>query len=381
MYVFIAPVSGGGFVSQLAILQHLCESEIVPDLSLASSGGNVAIYIAAAAGWKWAGIERIAREMRGDLFVRPWSSILILSLIIGYFKGDVFNKGGGVRDLLFHFFPLQSITKYEIWTGTFNKNRQRARLFCNKKKSESILDVSSIDHDLNRSMSPLFADGAIDAIAQASMASASIPAIVPAEIIDEEAYIDGGVAGASPLSIMQEPILKYVRSHKTSLHLFYINSIDISSSKGKECHNVVDTWRQATTDLIRSQTVNDRLSAYELLRCHPGTLHQEQFACTYDNIERVKKIQAKIQYSLLEIYPKISVDVNVVSFTGDDVIDAIKTVYHNCACRLWWLEPIPETSPESSSDPQTSLVEVCQLLAECKSGRSCSTTCAIKIPG
>jgi predicted acylesterase/phospholipase RssA len=378
MYVFIAPVSGGGFVSQLAILQHLCESDIIPDISLASSGGNVAIYIAAAAGWKWAGIERIARELRGDLFVRPWSSILPLSFIIGYFKGDVFNKGGGVKDLLTHFFPLQSISTYEIWTGTFNKHRQRARLFCNKKMEDSILDVSCIDHDLNRSMAPIFMGGHIEAIAKASMASASIPAVVPAEIIEEEAHIDGGVAGASPLSIMQEPILKYVRTHGSSLHLFYINSIDISSSIGKECHNVVDTWRQATTDLIRSQTVNDRLSAYELLRCHPGVLRQEQFECTYDNIERVKKIQAKIRYSLLEIYPKTNLDINVINFTGDEVVGSIKAAYDNCACRLWWLELVPDQEPALTQ----TMDEVCRLLEECKSGRvaSSSSSYAIKIP-
>lgn len=42
MKIYILPISGGGFVVQLAIIQHLCELKYVPDLCLASSGENVA---------------------------------------------------------------------------------------------------------------------------------------------------------------------------------------------------------------------------------------------------------------------------------------------------------------------------------------------------
>src|SRR3972149_11408146 len=129
MYVLVLPVSGGGFVSQLAIIQHLCESHIVPDLTLSSSGGNVAAYVAAAADWKWPGIERVAKDLTQDLFVRPWSNITSVAFIMGYFKGDVYNRGSGVHEFLSRHFNTKTITNYEIWTGTYNKRRQRARLF------------------------------------------------------------------------------------------------------------------------------------------------------------------------------------------------------------------------------------------------------------
>jgi len=356
MYVLVLPVSGGGFVSQLAILQHLCESIFIPDITLSSSGGNVAAYVAAAANWKWPAIVRISREFNQDLFARPWNSVSSISSIIGYFEGNIYNKGSGVHDFLSRHFTRDTITKYEIWTGTYNKYKQRARLFCNRSRDTSILDVSCIDHDLNQSIEPVFTDGDVDIIAKAGIASASIPAIVPAEIIDGESYIDGGMAGASPLTIMQEPILKYIHDKNAPLHIVYVNSVDLSSPKLKPCHNVLDTWRQATHDLVRSQTVIDRLSAYKLLRCQPGVMNKEEFICNYDNMQRVKNIQEKTNYSLLEIYPTEQCDVNIVNFTGDDVVQATKKAYDKCRCRLWWI------SPQENICYQ----DICNILSQCK---------------
>lgn len=355
MYVFALPASGGGFVSQLGIIQHLCETGFIPDLILASSGGNVAAYVAAAANWKWAGIERIARELSQDLFARPWNSVLSISKAIGYFKGDVYDKGSGVDDFLSRYFTPSSITKYEIWTGTYNKNRQQSRLFCNRSKENSILDVSCIDNDLTQSMDPVFADGDIELISKASIASASIPVIVPAQKILGEDYIDGAVSGASPLTIMQEPILKHIRNTDSPLHIIYINSTDLSRPNIKTIHNVLDTWKQATNDLVRSQTVIDRLSGYKLLRCNPGTMNKAYFTCNYENLDRVKQIQSRVKYSMLEIYPTDCFDIEIVNFTGTDVVSAINAAYKNCGCRFWWLSP----------DNHFYQDDVCTLLNEC----------------
>ena len=339
MYILVLPVSGGGFVSQLAIIQHLCGMDFVPDLTLASSGGNVAAYVASAANWKWPGIERISRDLSQDLFASPWNSVSSLSLIIGYFKGEVYNRGKGVRDFLLKYFTPETIAKYEIWTGTYNKNRQQARLFCNRSKDKSIVNVSCIDHDLTQSMPSVFTNGDIELLAEASVASASIPAIVPAQKILGEDYIDGGVAGASPLIIMQEPILKFTRENDAPLHIVYVNSVDLSRADIKPIRNILDNWKQAAHDLVRSQTVIDRLSGYELLRCHPGDINKDEFVCNYENILRIKDIQTKVKYTMLEIYPNGTYDVDIVNFNGTDVINAIRAAYKNCRCRLWWLTP------------------------------------------
>lgn len=353
MYILVLPVSGGGFVSQLAILQHLCESKFVPNLTLASSGGNVAAYVAAAADWKWSSIERISRELSQSLFSSPWNSLSPLSLIIGYFKGDVYNKGTGVSKFLTNYFDSDTIKKYEIWTGTYNKTRHRARLFCNTNRDSSILDTSSIDPSLTQSMEPIFSNGDLDLIGQSVVASASIPAIVPCQTIMGEDYIDGGIACASPLTVMHDPILKYIRDHNDSLHLFYVNSVDLSHPVVNPIHNVLDNWRQATHDLIRSQTVSDRLSGYKLLCCNSGTMHKEEFICNYQNLQHVKDIQSKVKFSMLEIYPINIYDIDISNFNGNDVINGIHNAYPNCRCRLWWLS-------SDSSDDIYSIIDQCK---------------------
>lgn len=355
MNIFVLPVSGGGFVSQLAILQHLCESNILPNITLASSGGNVAAYIAEAAQWKWAAIERIARKLSQDLFVSSWSNVAFMSAIIGYFQGNIFNKGTGVYNFLNEHFTPQTIRNDEIWTGTYNKNEKQARLFCNKFKEESLLDVSCIDHDLFQSMEVIFADGNIDLIAKYGSASASIPAIVPSVNILNDEYVDGGVASASPLSIMQEPILKYIEEHDSSMNIIYINSVDLSNHFKKETRNVLDTVKEATSNMVRSSTVSDRLAAYKLLRYHSGIMYKEEFSCTYENLERVKMMHKITKYSMLEIYPIDKFDINITKFDGEDVVRAMRDAYDNLECRFWWL-----SNDDSTSSEMVEILEMCK---------------------
>ncbi len=354
MYVLILPVSGCGFPKQLAILQHLCEAQCVPDITLASSGGNVAAFVAAAAKWTWPGIERISRELSSNLFSSSWANFSALSYVIGYFKGTIYNHGTGVTDFLHRYFTPETITTYEIWTGTYNKQNQKACLFCNR--DQSILDLSCIDHDLTQSMPPVFNNGDINKIAYSGIASASIPATVPPQSIDNEDYIDGGIAGASPLAILREPILKYVND--TSLHLIYVNSIDLSKPQTITCHNVVDTFNQTAKNIVRTQTVIDRLAAYELFRCHPGTMHKEEFACNFENMKRIKCLKEKINFSMLEIYPTNSDEIDITNFTGDDVVNLIRNTYNSCRCRFWWLTP----------DHLSNINDICTLILQCKEG-------------
>jgi predicted acylesterase/phospholipase RssA len=367
MYILVLPVSGNAFPSQLAIIQHLCEIQFIPDVTLASSGGNVAAYIASAAHWKWPAIERISRELNNDLFIAPWNSVAGLSLAIGYFQGNLYNRGDGVINFIKRHFTSESIVEHEIWTGTYNKDRQQARLFCNRASDKTILNMKTIDHELTHSMKPVFAAGDIELIAKASVASASIPAIVPAQVIDGEAHIDGGVAGASPLTIMQEPILAYSRKNGSSLHLIYVNSIDLSKTDIKPGKNVLDTLKQTTSDLVRSQTVNDRLAAYQLLRCHPGSMNKDEFTCNHENLKRVKKIQSKVRYSLLELYPIDDHDIDLVKFNGNDIVHAIRQNYHKCRARLWWIsESILTTGADNSASRSEAEEDVHRILQECK---------------
>lgn len=355
MHLLVLPVSGGGFPSQLAMIQHLCEINYKPDLIASSSGGNVAAYVSVAANFQWPKIELISRDLTQELFVKPWSQVLTLSYLIGFFKGDVNNKGTGVTDLLTKYFSHQDITEFEIWTGTYNKRRQKARLFCNRSKEESILRDHEPDLDMVQALPNVYADGDIDIISQASIASASIPALVPAQIFENEPYVDGGIAGASPLIILQEPVLKYVENSGVGLHITYINCLNLNVIKQRECNNVIDNWRQAMHDLIRFQTVNDRLIAYNMMRvvAKGGNILKDEFKCNKENMERVRRLRMGgdgngsesgdganrgCKFSLLEMYPSEYRDVDITGFNGDDVVRNIRYLYDKCRCRLWWVE-------------------------------------------
>lgn len=335
MQILVLPVSGGAFTNQLAIIKHLCELNYEPTITLASSGGNVAAYVACAAEWKWPAIERIAKQLNSSHFIKPHSSVGILAIIIGYFRGEVYDHGIGIEGFLKQKFKHIPITNYEIWTGTYNKERQKPRLFCNK--GSSILDINSMDLDLLQTMPPYFCDGDIEKIAHACIASASIPGLVSPQIIEGEKYTDGGVAGASPLNLMQEPILKYVNHHKTDMHITYLNSINLSETVIGNSHNFFDTIKQAVSDVVRDKLVADRYCCYELLRYISDDITKEEFPCNYDNLKYVNEIRSKHKYSFLEIYATGTEGVNMLDFNHHTITVEMNKAYKSSYCRFWYI--------------------------------------------
>lgn len=337
MNVLVLPVSGGAFVSQLAAIEHLCEAGFVPDVSFASSGGNVATYIAAAARWKWPRIKRIAEDLTQDLFVRPWSTIGFVSSILGYFNGDMYNHGKGVGEFLASHFTSDSIREHEIWTGAYNKDRHKFRLFCNRSPCDSLFKELDFDHELTQTLPPIYADGDLNMLAKACLASASIPAVVPPQVINGEHYVDGGIFGASPMTVLHEPLFRKLRKKREPLHITYLNSLDLSTAEMEHAKNILDTSKQAIEEVVRSNIVNDRFSAYSCIRRYQGEDHVVDFPCNAENLEKVRQVREKIPGSLLEIYPKVNLMLNITNFTGKDVVKAIDANYPHCHCRFRWI--------------------------------------------
>jgi predicted patatin/cPLA2 family phospholipase len=337
--LFILPASGGSFVVQLAILQHLSVVGCVPDLMLASSGGNIAAYIASAAEFQSAKIERVATDLKSSLFVTPWSNISMIAKTQGFFSGSVFDHGSGTQAFLKKYFTEKTILKYEVWTGAYNKQEQKFRVFCNKNKQNSILGQSDIDYNLTQSMAPCYADGAIDIIADASLASASIPGVVPATRIGCHEYVDGGNYGSSPISVMRNSIIGYLKNTNKTLHITYINSKNLSSIKIAENNNLFDTWFNAVENLLKSNNLIDRLTAYDLFNFF--NVNQEiqysEFVCNDENLLKINEIRKNTKYSMLEIYPNDNtIKVDITDFKGKDVKKAMDTVYNECMCNFWW---------------------------------------------
>ncbi len=338
MDLLVLPASGGALLSQISAIQHLCEVGYKPDLMIGSSGGNLCCFIAAAADFSRTHVERIAKELKSSYFVLPWHSMSLIGSIVGFFNGNAFSAGQGGDEFLKTYFNKKTITKYQIITGAYNKDLQKFRLFFNCSKEESIINCDDIDYDITQSLPPNYACGDINQIAVASAASASIPGLVSPKIIDGYAYTDGASFGASPLTCMQGQFLKYIQSDPEYFHMNYLNSKDLSKPNILPSHNLFDTWKQAVNDLIKSQTLIDRLVAYELLLSKGLPIQKSSFPCDYKHMLMVKEKRTTIKYSLLEIYPKECHEINITNFTSEDITNALDKLYDQCYCNFWWIE-------------------------------------------
>lgn len=340
MYIYILPISGGGFVVQLAILQHLSENKYEPNLILSTSGGNLSAYIGSAANWKWPKIEKIAREISKEMYISSWNNTSLISLMIGYFSGTMYDKGKGAKDFLNKYFSHQDITKYEIWTGTYNKDEQKTQLFCNRKKKDSILLTKKLikDKNLLQTMEPIYMNGDIDLTSKVCIASASIPAIVPPQIIDEQAHNDGGIGSASPITLLHESIVYTAYKNNYPLHLFYINSVNLSNidESSTKTKNVIDTWTDAAHNITKSLIVIDRLAARNVILNMCKDIKNFDCSCNFKNLSLIKKIQRYTNYTLVEIYPHENFEIDITNFNGDQIAELMNDIYDKCSCHVWW---------------------------------------------
>jgi predicted acylesterase/phospholipase RssA len=236
MEAMVLPVSGGGFPAQLGLIQALLDGGYSPPhLVLASSGGNVAAYVAAMAGWNVNAISRVSKSLTQDLFIRNWIPFPLHHLF-GFFQGSLYRHGNGADSLLSTYSTQSSIQRTEIWTGCYNSLRKKAHFFCNRSADSTLLDHSYVDEDLMQCLPPTYLDGDMARISTVGMASASIPTIVPPVMIDGEPYVDGGLLYASPLTALQDALLEASdRQYGGRLHLTYVNSFDLQDTATAYC--------------------------------------------------------------------------------------------------------------------------------------------------
>lgn len=357
MNVCVMPVSGGDLCAQLAGVKYLCKINYVPDITLASSGGNATAYIAAAADWKWAPLMRISSELNHTMFLRKWSPIPLFSTIMGYFKGSIYNQGTGVLTFMKNFFTSDSITRHCIWTGTYNRTLGRSAITCNTNITKGIIDPMDINHDVHNSTPPYYADGDIDRLSLVSLASASIPAMVVPKVIDGHVHVDGGASASSPVSIMSHAIIKAARQREQDLHVIYINCTDL---KGVTCseiddYNVLHTWRSATNDLIKAMIVQDRKSAIDMVKSYCGEIEikEKMFECNVENLTIIEKYKKLCMSTMLEIYPSIVKSLDLTTFSGDDLCEAIKMHHEKMLCRFWYIPKDKDNDPFEKFDDMT----------------------------
>lgn len=340
MFVLVLPISGPKFICQISAMLHLSEIDFIPDITLSSSGGNVTAYLLSAAQWKRHKIIKLCYTLNSTLFLKKWCYSDTISYIIGFFRGTIYNKGQGAYEWLENIFNEDSIQKDEIWTGTYNKKLQKPCLFTNVTTSKYIKEECFYT-GINQCMPLCYLNGNMELISKTIMASASIPGFVPEENINGHLHTDGGVYSASPVVLLSEPIVN--RYHKLEkkgekMNIIYVSPINSYESDNKECINFLDNVKQASDDFVRSNSILDKVIAHNMIKNKDKKIYEYEFLCTLGNLERIKKVWNIVDRSMLEIYPIESLEVNINSFTGEEVVEMVEKCFEHLKCKFWFIE-------------------------------------------
>jgi len=343
--ITVLPVSGGGFPSQLGLLSELTSAGITPEVIFGASGGNVSAYIGLAGDWSPYGIRRVTETMNCEFFSRSWWPPMLRwmpSWSIGYFRGSIYRSGSGTTELFKSMFTKPNIQETEIWTGTRNRTTSKGQLFCNLSQSQ--LKIELFEPHLMNCMPLTYLHGDIEKISRVSVASASIPILVPEQEVDGEYYVDGGTAFASPLTPFQD-----VLRGSTPLHLDYLNSFDALSTIGPRSHlNLYQNGEATAHEIVESLILHDRLNGIELVRDgNPDNhLHYHEGYGSYKVLRELETLRSKACRSFLELFPVKDMSVNLTDFTNTEIIKIITETQKNYRYRLWYRDPVGESCEE-----------------------------------
>lgn len=382
--VHCLPVSGGAFVAQLSLLKELLSSSdnLQPDIALCSSGGNVATYIGMAANWNPLAIDRIALQVDSEMLVMNWwpkHLDFLPTILIGVFSGSIYRQGYGVAKMYKNLFNNQNILSTEIWTGTYHKDHNREKFFCNKAEGTTYIKRENFEKNrILYNCEPLtYADGNIDLLAKVSIASASIPVLVSEQNILGTEYADGGTMHASPLTVMSDNILNLIKPNNKQdkvliqkisteedlpfeqkidvnsmfntdrqnkrLHLTYFSCYDIDGTinSDENKNTVISDVGGSLTSLVESLSIIDRAKSLELLKSIAGTETIEYEHHPELTTRELSTIMSKIKnykHYVLNLFPHGTPSINMLSFTSEDITRVMENVRQAYGCHIWFLK-------------------------------------------
>lgn len=327
MIVYVLPISGGSFPTQLEIISELCDNKVRPDISFACSGGNIAAYVSSAGEWKRDSIEEVIKNVRSSMMLEQWAPGPLM-YVYAYFTGSLYRAGTGVYKFFDHYFTRHTIQLDEIWTSTYDRRSQRACYYCNLSGPRNI--CPSIDTSLLQCHSVRYLSGDVHKISVVSQASATIPTFVESQIIGNEEHCDGGVSSASPFSVFRSSL------PKENLHVVYINGMDVEKHEG-DCsyRNIFGNGILAMSEVTRNKILHDRTHAVGSICVKQHSPHRKNFSIIY--LKEVLELLPKLVNSVLEIYPEKYLELDITNFDGNDIL--VHMTRTELKCRIWWEGP------------------------------------------
>jgi hypothetical protein len=393
--IYILPVSGGGFPAQLALLaemydamsiikgKHISTKDYVPDLAMASSGGNVSIYTAMAGGWTPEGIMRVVHDYESAMFIRSWWPSFMTFLptwLLGIFHGSIYRNGYGAYEFFKRRFTSDNIKQTEIWTGTYDIDKKKNQMFCNLGSRHSHIRQDHFSEEqpfLTGSLPLIYLDGDLEQIALASQASASIPVVVSNVQINERNYADGGTVFASPLEPLVpeiirivrginkysttvnecvktfaltkegnivEPCLKQSEREPRKLEMIYFSPYQLEDGR-KSTTYYGDQIKQIQPfiQLLDSMCLADRNRFINILTTlmdgkKDKLYYTHYIQLTTGELADILKRMEKVKHYALFLYAQNTPYMNLSSFTSKDIIDTMNSVRKAYGAHIWYID-------------------------------------------
>jgi predicted acylesterase/phospholipase RssA len=377
--VYILPVSGGGFPAQLQELIYFSNEkqlasqsneniEIIPDICLGTSGGNVSAYVALSGNWSEGGIKRVVKSMNSSMFSQTWwpgPMGFLPTWILGIFEGAIYKPGYGPKTLLEAFSDKNTIKNVEIWSGTFNKTQKRSGFFCNKNEEETYISSITYSPYLFKTMPLQFLNGDINKISKITVASASVPILFKPVEYEGEEYIDGGVTYSSPLTPMQEELYNIIkgittpsmkdlmsspfplpskdstglkgRRGKDYLHMTYFSPYNMDNTTEKIDSTIgVDSFLSYMTD---SSSLKDRsvgITLLQRLKTDSQDIYFEDSRYTTFTLNELLGNTSSTHY-FCEIYVRNNEWIDLNKFTSQDILNKMSEAESQIEWRFWYV--------------------------------------------
>lgn len=338
------PISGRLFVNQIWLAMVLISVGYKPDIILGTSGGCITGVLLLLCGVNSVRdrasycifkkkVWEILALLDSKWYLSEWSSNLLVSRVIGMQQGSLFDRGYG--ESLINDIEVDLNCQPEMWIGTRDRTQAKHQLFCTRSRASSTLKMNGA----------IYANGDVQLITKASIASCAVPTIVPGIRIGESIYCDGGLTHASPLgpcaSAYQERSSSSSQEESHPYHVVYISPARYNN-KDDPCTQEIeddDVWNQLASSTAgitgRSLHIPDRNNGIRMVGPNPKkTVGQGKCA-----LQRALQTQECSERSFIEITPCDPVHLNFITMKRGEAVVALESVYGSdeFTVRHWYI--------------------------------------------
>lgn len=292
---------------------------------MGASGGAVAILCYISGDFTAHGLERVMSDLNHDQFAEPWMPGLP-SAAIGFFQGAFYCHPRDNMQYIRNNMSPGILRENEIWIQTYDMRSERTNVWCSLREGESRLYVDpKMATEMN--VNPVrYMGGDMDLYCKVSKASSAIPSILPPIMIGKERHIDGGVAYSSPIIPLQKSIREL-----GNIHIIYIigSNIHVNDSIVQTDNpSLLDTVNVIVRYLLKSNINQDRIAGYQIVSTTCDDVNEDDITLGSYFARR-----DDWEASFLEIYPLETKTINLINFTGKDLVELYKKMELRCRVR------------------------------------------------